>query len=184
MTGPIASRQAANRPERGVSGAGSAARLHPRHHDRRAYAACVDRVGNEIRGYCRGSPASPCEALQPAEPLGVRRSEARGAIGARACGQGPCGAASREPRRGSHDGLRRSASPPGAGQAAALGRAAPLAPSSCPSRSGIPPANPALPCNAYCVCTLCSPLARWCRPCGHGSWLQLHHSLPIDVGST
>ena len=31
---------------------------------------------------------------------GVRLSEARGAIGARACGQGPCGAASQEPRRG------------------------------------------------------------------------------------
>jgi hypothetical protein len=39
-----------------------------------------------------GSPASPCEALQPAETLGVRLSEARGAIGARACGQGPRGA--------------------------------------------------------------------------------------------
>ena len=41
----------------------------------------------------------------------MRLSEARGAIGARACGQGPCGAASQEPRRGSHDGLRPSASP-------------------------------------------------------------------------
>ena len=41
--------------------------------------------------------ASPCETLQPAEPLGVRLSEAQGAIGAWACGQGPCGAASQEP---------------------------------------------------------------------------------------
>ena len=46
-----------------------------RHHDRRACTACVDRVGNGIRGYCRGGPASsPCEALQPAETLPMRRS--------------------------------------------------------------------------------------------------------------
>ncbi len=61
---------------------------------------------------------SPGETLQPAEPLGVRLFEARGAIGARACGQGPCGAASQEPRRGSHDRLRPSTSLPGAGQVA------------------------------------------------------------------
>jgi hypothetical protein len=101
-----------------------------RHRDAGCLCRCPDHLQDRPLApafVCRAHPAelllpqaaaSPCETLQPAEALGVQLSEARGAIGARACGQGPCGAASQEPRRGSHDGLRRSASLSGAGQVA------------------------------------------------------------------